>query len=46
MAILGLVLLILGLILGIGWLFIVGIVLLVVGLVYGFTAGTSRRRIW
>jgi hypothetical protein len=45
MIILGLILLILGLILGLSWLWIIGAILLVVGLVLNFVPiGGTRRR--
>jgi hypothetical protein len=45
MVILGVILLILGLILGIGWLWIIGLILAIVGLVLNFVpVGGTRRR--
>jgi hypothetical protein len=45
MAILGLILLIIGLIVGIGWLWILGLILLIVGLILNFVpVGGTRRR--
>jgi hypothetical protein len=45
MAILGLILLIIGLIAGIGWLWILGVILLIVGLILNFVpVGGTRRR--
>ncbi|HEY3531319.1 MAG TPA: hypothetical protein VGK78_19410 [Nocardioides sp.] len=46
MAILGLILLIIGLIIGLGWLWILGLILLIVGLVMNFVPVGGTRRRW
>jgi hypothetical protein len=46
MVILGLILLIIGLIASIGWLWIIGVILLIVGLVMNFVPIGGTRRRW